>query len=524
MLSLLRNARRSEPPPDVPRDPAIFRAHPARHFRSSCLMGLIPFFGRSAPPRLVLLSNREPIEHRCGPDGDHVVTEPAGGMTAALQPAMAATGGTWIAWGSGPADFEVTDPAGRLLVPPDRPTYLLRRIALTEKEIEEYYLDIANRALWPLCHLQLNHFTFNPDSWKTYVAVNRRFAEAADEEIDGRRATVWIQDYHLALVAGLLPKARNVFVHQFWHIPWPPPDVLRALPSARALLRGILANDLLGFHTRRYVVNFFACVADLLPTAKTDEKRGIVRYRNHKTTVRHYPISIDVRAIQRLSARPDLVERSRELREQSAPPGGQLILGVDRADYTKGIPHRLAAFGRLLDQHPELQGRVSLVQIAVPSRSDIAEYKDLEREMEHRTTVINQRHGTPEWCPIVLIKENLDMPTLVAWYRAADICIVSPVQDGMNLVAKEYIAAQDGRNGVLLLSQFAGAAEEMEGALLINPYDEVSLARILHVALTMGRRERELRLKVMQRRLSTHTVQRWIHDIFSDVKKLRGRR
>lgn len=487
-------------------------------------MSLLPFFGRAVPPRLVLLSNREPIEHRRGAPGQVEVIEPAGGMTAALQPAMIAAGGTWIAWGSGSADFDVTDPAGRLLVPPDHPAYLLRRIALSEKEIEEYYLDIANRALWPLCHLQLNHFSFNSHAWKTYVAVNRRFAEAAEEEIAGRRATIWIQDYHLALVAGLLRRTRKIFVHQFWHIPWPPPDILRALPSARALLRGLLANDLLGFHTRRHVVNFFACVADLLPSARTDEKRGVISYGNHKTRVREYPISIDVRAIRRISARPEVAQASAALREEYAPPGGQLVLGVDRADYTKGIPHRLAAFGRMLDQHPEQLERVSLVQVAVPSRSDIAEYQDLEREMELLTGQVNSRHRTANWCPIVLIKENLDLTDLVAWYRAADVCIVSSVQDGMNLVAKEYVASQVEQVGVLLLSQFAGAAEELEGALLINPYDEASLARTLHVALTMGRRERELRLKVMQRHLATHTIQRWIHDIFADVKKLRGRR
>lgn len=487
-------------------------------------MGLIPFFGRAVPPRLVLLSNREPIEHRHGPDGQLEVTEPAGGLTAALQPAMVATGGTWIAWGSGSADFEATDPAGRLLVPPERPAYLLRRIALSEKEIEEYYVNIANRTLWPLCHLQLSHFNFNAEAWKTYIAVNRRFAGAAEEEIAGRRATVWIQDYHLALVAGLLRRTKGVFVHQFWHIPWPPPDVLRALPAARALLRGVLANDLLGFHTRRHVMNFFACVADLLPSARTDVKRGIVRYRDHKTAVRHYPISIDVGAIHRLCARPEVNQLSAKLKQEYAPAEGQLILGVDRADYTKGIPHRLLAFGRMLDQHPEQIGRVSLVQIAVPSRSDIAEYQELKRGMEKITRKINTRHGTTCWRPVVLIKENLDLPTLVAWYRAADVCIVSSVQDGMNLVAKEYVAAQTDLLGVLLLSQFAGAAEELEGALLINPYDEASLARTLHVALTMSPRERRLRLRVMQRRLATHTVQRWIHDIFADVKKLRGSR
>jgi alpha,alpha-trehalose-phosphate synthase [UDP-forming] len=483
----------------------------------------IPFFGRADAPRLVLLSNREPIEHRRDPDGRVIATAPAGGLTAALQPAIIATGGTWIAWGSGSADFDVTDDAGRVLVPPERPAYVLRRIALSEKEIEEYYVDIANRALWPVCHLQLNHFAFNADAWKTYVAVNRRFARAADEEIAGRRSSVWIHDYHLALVAGMIERTRGVFVHQFWHIPWPPPDVLRVLPSARALLRGLLGNDLLEFHTRRHVINFFACVADLLPGAQTDEKRGIVRYRGHKTSVRAYPISIDVHAIERLAARSSINDTSRRLRRESAPHGGQLMLGVDRADYTKGIPHRLAAFGRMLDEHPELRERVTLVQVAVPSRSDIADYQRLDAALDRLLETINEKHGTSRWRPIKLIRENLDLPTLVAWYRAADVCIVSPVQDGMNLVAKEYVAAQVNKLGVLLLSQFAGAAEELDGAILINPYDESSLANAFHVALKMSPRERELRLKVMQRHLASHTVQDWMQEIFQDVRKLRGR-
>jgi alpha,alpha-trehalose-phosphate synthase [UDP-forming] len=484
----------------------------------------LPFFRRSDSARLVLLSNREPIEHRCGPDGKPVGVVPAGGVTSALQPAMIATGGTWVAWGSGPADFEVTDSEGRVMAPPEEPAYILRRIALSEKEVEEYYLETANRTLWPLCHLQLNHFRFNADAWKTYVAVNRRFAEAARDEVAGRRSTVWIHDYHLALVAGMLPRSKGLFVHQFWHTPWPPPDVLRVLPSAKGLLRGVLGNDLLGFHTQRHVLNFLACVADLLPSARVGLKNGVVRYRDHKTTVRAYPISIDVKEIQALATRHSIEAMSRKFRLEAAPAGGQLILGVDRSDYTKGIPHRLGAFARMLEEHPELRGRVSLVQVAVPSRVELGEYQELEKEIESLIGGINQRHGNYNWLPIRLIRENLDLRTLVAWYRAADVCIVSPVQDGMNLVAKEYVASQVGKLGVLLLSQFAGAAEELEAALLINPYDEASLARSLYVALTMGPRERELRLKVMQRHLANHTVQDWMRDIFRDVRRLRGRR
>ena len=475
-------------------------------------------------PRLLLLSNREPLEHRYGPDGQPEAVAPAGGVTAALEPAMITAGGTWMAWGSGPADFDVTDPDGRLLLPVDHPAFILRRIRLSEEEIQNYYIEIANKSLWPLCHMQLSHFRFDRNAWKSYVAVNRRFADAALEEAGGRPANVWIQDYHLALVSGMLPHRKELFVHQFWHIPWPPPDVFRAFPAARALLRGILGNDLLGLHTSRHVNNFLTCVADLLPQADTDIKRSTVRYRGHKTTVRPYPISIDVKAITRLASRADVHDMARRLRRDTTPTGGQMILGVDRADYTKGIPHRLEAFMLLLDENPDLRKKASLVQIAVPSRSGISEYQDLCKEVEALVASINAKHGTPTWQPVTLLRENFDLKTLVAWYRAADHCIVSAVQDGMNLVAKEFVAAHRGRLGVLLLSQFAGAADELQGALLINPYDTKALARSLNLALSMKPSEREVRLAQMQSHLDKNTVQDWMETIFSDVRKLRGQR
>ena len=494
----------------------------------------LPFLRRkSAPklvrretgaPKLILLSNREPLEHKYGPDGLPEAAAPAGGLTAALEPAIIAAGGTWAAWGSGPADFDVTDDDGRLLLPLDHPAFILRRIRLSDLEVRNYYLEIANRSLWPLCHMQLNHFRFDANAWKTYIAVNRRFADAALEEAGDRPSNIWVQDYHLGLVPGMLPHRKTLFVHQFWHIPWPPPDIYRAFPAAKALLRGVLGNDLFGLHTSRHVNNFLTCVADLLPHADTDIKRGTVRYRGHKTTVRAYPISIDVKGITRLAARTDVHFLARRYRKETTPAGGQMILGVDRADYTKGIPHRLEAFRLLLDENPDLREKVSLVQIAVPSRMEIEEYQILEREIEVLVENINARHATAAWTPVTLLRQNFDTKALVAWYRAADHCIVSPVQDGMNLVAKEFVAAHRGRLGVLLLSQFAGAAEELQGALLINPYDTKALARSLNVALSMKPSEREVRLAQMQSHLDKHTVQDWMEAIFSDVRKLRGKR
>ena len=486
-------------------------------------MAFLSFLRRDPERRLILLSNREPYEHHRGPGGRVRVSRPAGGLTAALIPVMAAAGGTWIAWGSGDADFDGTDTDGRLLVPPESPGFILRRIRLSKKEERQYYLEASNRGLWPLCHLQLNHFVYDPAAWKTYAEVNRRFATAAREEAAGRPATVWVQDYHLGLVPVMLRKNRGMFVHQFWHIPWPPPDVLRLLPSARQLLRGLLGNHLLEFQIRRHVLNFLHCVADLLPEARVSLRKKEVTWQGRKTAVRAHPISIDVKAIERLAARGDVRLAAQELRKTHTPSRGQLILGVDRVDYTKGIPHRLEAFDRLLEEHPEVRGRVALVLIAVPSRTDIRSYSELESEILSLAEGINSRFGTRHWAPVTILQKNLDLKTLVAWYRAADICVVSSVQDGMNLVAKEFVCAQKGRLGVLLLSEFTGAAEELKGAIRINPFDGAALKRALLRALSMEPYERERRLARMRKQVVGNTIHDWLEAISDDVMSLRNR-
>ncbi|HXE58214.1 MAG TPA: trehalose-6-phosphate synthase [Gemmatimonadales bacterium] len=479
---------------------------------------------RSTREPLILLSNREPFEHNRGGDGELSITRPAGGLTSALQPLMASRGGTWVAWGSGSADFDVTDDGDTVRVPPERPRYRLRRIRLTPEEVQAYYVESANRALWPLCHLQLNHFAFDYRAWQVYRQVNHRFARAALEEARDGHATVWVHDYHLSYVAGAIRRLRGggiPFVHQFWHIPWPPADILRALPVARRVLRGLLGNDLLEFQTGRYVLNFLTSVADLLPGARVDLERSTVRYDGRVTVVRAYPISIDVAAWERRAAQRGVVEAAQRLRRRHAPGGAELVLGVDRIDYSKGIPQRLEAFARLLQESPAWRGKVTFLQIATPSRSEIPAYQELEREVIETAATINARYGTPEWVPVVLLRENADADTLAACYRAADVCIVSSLQDGMNLVAKEFIACQRGGRGVLVLSRFAGAAEEMDGALLINPYDVGASARALETALGMGERERKLRLQAMRRQLKANTIRDWMRAIFDDVDRLR---
>jgi trehalose 6-phosphate synthase len=484
-------------------------------------MGFLDWFRRGPAHPLILVSNREPFVHRrCG-DGTLRIDAPTGGLTSALQPVMAAAGGTWIAWGSGNADFDVTDVGDTIMVPPERPTYRLRRLRLSPAEIQGYYVETANRALWPLCHSQLTRFVYDAADWLCYRQVNERFAAAVIGEANGRSATCWIQDYHLSLVPGMLRRVRDLFVHQFWHIPWPSPDILRVLPQAKTLIQGLLGNHLLGFQTTGDAKHFLAGVRRFVKDAVVEPTRGLVRYKGRRTVVRTFPISIDVKAFEQSSRQPDTAVLSRRVRLEALPKDGQLLLGVDRVDYTKGIPRRFLAIARLLEDHPELMGRVTLLQVAVPSRTDVPEYSAYEQEVVNLASELNTRFGRTDWMPIRLIRESVDQSHLAAYYRAADVCIVSPLQDGMNLVAKEFVACQEGRFGVLVLSRFAGAAREMREALLVNPYDVGATAETLLRAIHLPLAERERRLNALRRRLTRNTIQDWMDDIFAEVASLR---
>jgi alpha,alpha-trehalose-phosphate synthase [UDP-forming] len=484
-------------------------------------MALSDWFRRPSATPLIVLSNREPFVHQRSPDGAIVAATPVGGLVSALQPLMAAARGTWVAWGSGPADFEVTDAGDAVDVPPERPTYRLRRLRLTPAEVTGYYLETANRTLWPLCHSQLSRFVYDAADWSTYLQVNERFAAAAIAEARGRAATCWVQDYHLALVPATLRRVRHLFVHQFWHIPWPPPDILRVLPNHRALLSGLLGNHLLGFQTIGDVRNFLAGVRRFVRGAVVDASRGVVRLKGQRTVVRDFPISIDAESFAEQAGAPATEVLARQIRRAALPRGGQLVLGVDRVDYTKGIPRRFRAIARLFEAHPDLCGQVTVLQIGVPSRCDVPEYAEYQEEVGAHVNEVNARFATGDWTPIRMVRESLDQGTLIAYYRAADVCLVSPLVDGMNLVAKEYVACQAGRLGILVLSRFAGAAREMREALPVNPYDVGAMAEALHRALTMPPEERERRMTLLRRRVARHTIQDWMGDIFSEVAHLR---
>ena len=465
--------------------------------------------------RLVVVSNREPYEHRWSDEvGEMDVRRPAGGLTSALDPLMQALGGTWVAWGSGEADAAAVDHESRVRVPPDEPAYTLRRVWLSNHDIHRYYLGFSNQFLWPLCHLRPDLTRIRGRYWERYRRVNRRFAEATLEEVRGKGAAIWFQDYHLAL-APLFVRARrpDVALAHFWHIPFPPFDVFRLSPHAGYLLRGMLANDLMAFHLPQFADNFLRCAARLAG-AQVDFRAGTATLDGHTCHVGDFPISIDTGQFREAATASGAEGQMERLRARYAPRGGAIGVGVDRLDYSKGLPEKFKALEFLWDRFPEFRERFTFIQVAVPSRSDIEAYDDLAQKVDKQVREINDRFGTAAWKPIHLVKQSLPAERLAVIYRMADVCVVSSLQDGMNLVAKEFVASQVDGRGVLVLSEFAGAAEEMaDGAMLINPYDPEACALTLREALTLPRDERAANMRRLQE--SMHTIYDWMGDTFT---------
>lgn len=469
--------------------------------------------------KFLLVSNREPYEHVRGVNGVDV-RQPPGGLVSALDPTMRHIHGTWVAWGSGTADRETSDGTGRVRVPPDEPSYTLRRVWLDDADIEGYYHGFANRALWPLCHMLIQYFEFRTSFWDRYRTVNLRFAHAVADEAERceGRSVIWIQDYHFGLVAEFVRAMRpTAFIHQFWHIPFPPPDILRLLPAAvqEALLRGLLGNDLLEFQTDRYAVNFLECVDEFLPDAQVNRAGSSIVWGGRTIQAGSFPISIDVERFETMARSPDTEARVATLRGRYTRDGRQLGIAVDRIDYTKGIPERLRAIDHVWQVYPALRERVTFLCVCTPSRSTVPAYSTLEQEVTSMVLDINARYGTPDWTPIVLIHNNVDAELLAAVYRAADLCLVSSLQDGMNLVAKEFVASQVDERGVLLLSRFTGAAEEIDGALLINPFNVDGFASCIRTAIEMSRDERRRRAHRMRSQLREATIFDWLDGILS---------
>jgi trehalose 6-phosphate synthase len=468
--------------------------------------------------KLVVVANREPFVHVY--DGEDIrCTKPASGLTAALDPVLRACSGVWVAHGSGDADRAVTDDRGRVPVPPDNPSYLLRRVWLSREEVQGYYYGFANEALWPLCHVAYNRPRFDAADWEQYRGVNRKFADAVLDEVEGEPAVVFVQDYHFALLPRMLKDSRpDLVVLHFWHIPWPNREVFRICPWQGEVLDGLLGNDLLSFHLPYHCGNFLETVERSLE-AQVDRECSSVTRGGKTTQVRAQPISID----PDLCAAPAPEERRQEerrLRKRLGVRDQPLLLGVDRVDYTKGIPERLRAVDRLLTVHPELRRKFSLVQAGEPSRVHIPAYRRLGEEVAALAEEINWRHGNHTWRPIVYLQEHLGPEQLHALYRMAAGCVVSSLHDGMNLVAKEFVAARDDLRGVLVLSRFTGAAHELAGALLINPYAVDEFAEVLRQALVMPEEEQEWRMRRMRQQVADNNIYRWAGMLLSEAGKL----
>jgi trehalose 6-phosphate synthase len=465
---------------------------------------------RLAGAKLVVVANREPYIHTF--DGDDIRwTRPASGLTSALDPVMRACGGVWVGHGSGDADRAASDERSRVRVPPDQPAYTLRRVWLSKDEEQGYYYGFANEAFWPLCHIAYARPKFDFKDWEQYRIVNHKFAEAVLEEVAGEPAIVFVQDYHFALLPRMLREARPdlVIVH-FWHIPWPNRETFRVCPWQEEILDGLLGNDLLSFHAQDHCNNFLETV-DRGIESRVDPAQFSVTRNGRTTLIQPHPISVDPDVVA-MAIPTDLEIHERRFRKRLHLRDELLLVGVDRVDYTKGIPERFRAI--------DLKGAFSFVQIGAPSRTHIVTYRRLNDELRELADEINWRHGTPEWRPIVFLNEYVSPEEVYLLDRLAVGCVVSSLHDGMNLVAKEFVAARTDGRGVLVLSRFAGAARELSDAILINPYAIDEFAEALHLALTMPIEEQQQRMARMRREVADNNVFRWAGIVLSEASKL----
>ena len=471
--------------------------------------------------RLFVVSNREPYMHtRRGKFLE--VSVPPSGLVTALEPVLCACDGTWIAHGSGDADMEAIDHHNRLRVPPEDPQYTLRRVWLTKEEEEGYYYGFANEGLWPLCHIAHTRPIFRANDWQHYQAVNNKFADALLEEMEGTiNPVVLVQDYHFALLPRLIKqRRRDARVAIFWHIPWPNQEAFGICPWQRELVDGLLGADLIGFHIQSHCNNFLQ-TADRIVESRIDRERFSVQRHGHLTMVRPFPISVDFAdAGGETAQEPPYVERSALLKALGIE-AAFLGVGVDRLDYTKGILERFLAIERFLEKYPRYQGQFTFIQIGAPSRSHIKRYHDLQAEVEAEADRINWRFRLDRWKPIVLLNWQHSHKEIQAYYRAADLCLVTALHDGMNLVAKEFVAARSDERGVLILSCFTGAARELTDALQVNPYDIDQTAEAIHAALEMEPEEKQLRLQRMRKIVRERNVYHWAGTLIADLCELR---
>jgi trehalose 6-phosphate synthase len=472
--------------------------------------------------RIVIVSNREPYIHEREADGTISVRHPASGLVTALEPVMLACSGVWIAHGAGSADRETVDRRGHVPVPPGKESYHIRRVWLTEEQERGYYYGFSNEGLWPLCHVAHTRPIFRADDWRQYRSVNQAFADAVLSEVDSDDPIILVQDYHFALAPAMI-RARlpEATVITFWHIPWPNGERMGICPWRHELLDGLLGSSIVGFHTQLHCNNFLDTVDRYLET-RIDREHNAVVMRGQRTLIRPYPISLEW-PVRWVEASPSPEEcREQVWRELGLKPNALLGVGVDRLDYTKGVEERLLAVELLLERYPEFRGRFSFVQLAAPSRTKIERYQELNYVVERLASRINERFGSRGYEPIILLRAHHEPADVYRFYRAADVCYVSSLHDGMNLVAKEFVAARTDLRGVLVLSEFTGAARELTEALIVNPYDLEASSEALAMAITMPLEEQQDRMRSMRSLLSQFNVYRWAGKMLMDAARLRN--
>jgi len=469
--------------------------------------------------RFIVVSNRQPFAHVRHSEGGAVrVEKPPSGLTLALEPIVQATRGTWVAAASGNADQERVDERGRV-GPTPGVEYTLRRIFLPPKLQQDYYTGFANSTLWPLCHIAYHQPRFEERWWKAYLQANQIFADAVADEVDGDSAVIFVQDFHLAMLPTMLrARCPKAVIAQFWHIPWPNPEAFRICPWRKELLRGLLGNDLLGFHLPYHCNNFLETV-DRELQVRVDRESNAVHGGASRTSVAAFPMSVDYHHIQQAAREPAALREAEGLRQKyNGGEGRKLVISVERLDYSKGIVERLQAIERLFERHPEWKGRVEFVHIATPSRTTVRAYRDYAQAVERMVARINGVLETPEWKPVRPLHIYVEPEKVWNWYRAADAVIVSSLHDGMNLVSKEFVAA--GRDdAVLLLSEFTGAARALREAVLINPYATDGFAEAIHSALTMGEAERRERMRRLRWRVAHYDIGVWAREILRAIRQ-----
>jgi len=473
---------------------------------------------------LLLVSNREPYEHYRTPEGTVRIRKTVGGLVAALDPLMAEVGGTWIAWGSGSADRDAVDHSDGLLLPPGEEKYRLRRMWLSPEEVKGFYDGHGNQTLWPLCHAQTERVRFRRQEWDVYQQVNRRFAGAVKAELKrmqgGKKGVIWFQDYHFATAPAMVRDALpGATILQFWHIPWPPWEIFRQHPQREAILLGMLGCDFIGMHIDLFCHNFLECVQHELSLPVSYSTQQII-LGERTVRVRALPISVDANAIQSLAQGARAEKTMETIRHSYDLVGKKVGIGVERSDYTKGILERLHALELLFELYPRWRGSFTFLQVSAPSRETLPAYRSFQQQVVTEVNRINVRFGKGAWKPIILVRAKQSHAQLAALYRLADLAIVSSLQDGMNLVAKEYIACNTEETGTLVLSEFAGASEEIPQAFLINPYDVEGFAHAIHQALLLTRKERSTRMRQMRHHLFENTIFDWMMDIAHEIEYL----